>query len=375
MEDKKLSAGESELEVRGLQWLDTGHYRKKPPQYGYNPHDWNELCLVSDAQRQIAEHKRLLAERDARIEALTEYAAAVEMSADKAEQERDQLRALLSEQPQASAAQSAPAGERETIRAVFLRNGFTVKDGQTDLKPYVYAAAEELLSIARAAWQRTQSGVPECFKQLLHHAHGLTMGVDWNKGTQAGHHREPLGEAVVQCQAWLAAAPAQPAAQREWPDDEIVDAWKWCEENGGTPAEFLSHSLLVKRSRVLGRPLTWREAIELTAMTTNMPDEQRDKLLAIDDEPDAAAQDQGDGMCNADDPSKRCICREEFGRRVCAQDHGEVQRLREALERAHGQFKYIREGGAFSMSTAAEGMRQTHYALAAGTGQEVKHDA
>ena len=53
----------------------------------------------------------------------------------------------------------APVGEveRETIRAVFLRNGFTIKEGQTDLKPYVYAAAEELLSIARASWQRTQS--------------------------------------------------------------------------------------------------------------------------------------------------------------------------------------------------------------------------
>lgn len=78
---------------------------------------------------------------------------------------------------------------------------------------------------------------------------------------------------------------AQQAEQkpRDWPDDEIVSAWKWCEENGGTPAEFLSHSLLVKRSRVLGRPLTWREAIELTAMTTNMPDDQRDKLLAMDD--------------------------------------------------------------------------------------------
>ena len=47
--------------------------------------------------------------------------------------------------------------QRETIRAVFLRNGFTIKEGQTDLKPYVYAAAEELLSIARASWQRTQS--------------------------------------------------------------------------------------------------------------------------------------------------------------------------------------------------------------------------
>ncbi len=57
-------AGE-EVEVRGLQWLDTGHYRKKPPQFGYNPHDWNELCLVADAQR-------LLAERDARIESLME---------------------------------------------------------------------------------------------------------------------------------------------------------------------------------------------------------------------------------------------------------------------------------------------------------------
>lgn len=39
---------------------------------------------------------------------------------------------------------------RETIRAVFLRNGFTVKEGQTDLKPYVYAAAEELLRLSAA---------------------------------------------------------------------------------------------------------------------------------------------------------------------------------------------------------------------------------
>lgn len=46
-------AGE-EVEVRGLQWLDTGHYRKKPPQFGYNPHDWNPLMTV-------AQHKRILA--------------------------------------------------------------------------------------------------------------------------------------------------------------------------------------------------------------------------------------------------------------------------------------------------------------------------
>lgn len=34
---------------------------------------------------------------------------------------------------------------REQIRAIFQAHGFTVKEGQTDLKPYVYEAAEALL--------------------------------------------------------------------------------------------------------------------------------------------------------------------------------------------------------------------------------------
>lgn len=105
--------------------------------------------------------------------------------------------------------QSAPAGEREALQRLLddvrdVRNADDIAFGWDEAAEYF-----------GAAWQRTQPGVPECFKQLLHHAHGLTMGVDWNKGTQAGRHREPLGEAVVQCQAWLAAAPAQqPAPDR-----------------------------------------------------------------------------------------------------------------------------------------------------------------
>ena len=35
------------------------------------------------------------------------------------------------------------------IREVFLANGFTIKDGQTDLKPYVYQAARALLSAGK----------------------------------------------------------------------------------------------------------------------------------------------------------------------------------------------------------------------------------
>ena len=47
-----------------------------------------------------------------------------------------------------SAQQSKPSTvTRDQIRDVFMRNGFTVKEGQTDLKSYVYAAAEELLAL------------------------------------------------------------------------------------------------------------------------------------------------------------------------------------------------------------------------------------
>ena len=57
------------VEVRGLQWLDTGHYRKKPPQFGYNPHDWNPLMTV-------AQHQRITAAMAAEVERLRKFEAA-----------------------------------------------------------------------------------------------------------------------------------------------------------------------------------------------------------------------------------------------------------------------------------------------------------
>lgn len=67
-------------------------------------------------------------------------------------------RPLLNEAP----VEPAPAQteqqpiSRDTIRAVFLRNGFTVKEGQADLKPYVYVAAEELLRLNAAPVAQTE---------------------------------------------------------------------------------------------------------------------------------------------------------------------------------------------------------------------------
>lgn len=91
--------------------------------------------------------------------------------------------------------------ERETIRAVFLRNGFTIKEGQTDLKPYVYAAAEELLSIARASWQRTQSVVavvPDALREAVEY-------LDDNPFNE-------IGAGSILHRAMRDAATAQPAA-------------------------------------------------------------------------------------------------------------------------------------------------------------------
>ena len=50
----------------------------------------------------------------------------------------------------AQSAESVPALDRDRIREIFMAHGFTVKEGQTDLKQYVYDAAEALLRAARA---------------------------------------------------------------------------------------------------------------------------------------------------------------------------------------------------------------------------------
>ncbi len=46
--------------------------------------------------------------------------------------------------------ESEEGREHHRIRTIFLANGFTIKDGQTDLKPYVYTewrdAASALLA-------------------------------------------------------------------------------------------------------------------------------------------------------------------------------------------------------------------------------------
>lgn len=66
----------------------------------------------------------------------------------KAQQARTALQASRQPVTQQAVAEGAEDVSDDDIRRIFLINGFTVKDGQTDLKPYVFQAARALLALA-----------------------------------------------------------------------------------------------------------------------------------------------------------------------------------------------------------------------------------
>lgn len=53
--------------------------------------------------------------------------------------------------------EGTPGLSKPEIRMIFLANGFTVKEGETDLKPYVYQAANALID---AALCFAKTGIP-----------------------------------------------------------------------------------------------------------------------------------------------------------------------------------------------------------------------
>lgn len=53
---------------------------------------------------------------------------------------------------------------KDEIRDIFLRNGFTIKEGQTDLKDYVYAAAGDVVILTSI---RLQEGLRESLRHAL----------------------------------------------------------------------------------------------------------------------------------------------------------------------------------------------------------------
>lgn len=132
--------------------------------------------------------------------------------------DRDQLRAMLSEQPQ-----SAPAGEREAFEAWAASVGYHTERDMFQREKYQSTLTWELWRVwqARAAQQRTQSaGVPDALREAVEY-------LDDNPFNEIGAG-SILHRAMRDA---LAAAPAQPAARQE----PVVHASAGCIACEGSP--------------------------------------------------------------------------------------------------------------------------------------------
>ena len=110
-------------------------------------------------------------------------------------------------------ADSQPALDRTRIREIFMTHGFTVKEGQTDLKQYVYDAAEALLRAARTPAESVTAPaavVIECGNlyakvKLTDEAFGTTKVGDKLYRTQASAGASPTEYVLAGWRATLAA--------------------------------------------------------------------------------------------------------------------------------------------------------------------------
>lgn len=64
-------------------------------------------------------------------------------------------------------------------------------------------------------YEQANPVLPECFERLLRHSHGIASGTDWNNGTAAKFHRDPLIQAVKDCRAMLKQHPLPAAPGKE----------------------------------------------------------------------------------------------------------------------------------------------------------------
>lgn len=113
---------------------------------------------------------------------------------------------------------------RDQIRDIFMSNGFTIKEGQTDLKDYVFTAADELISLSRS---QSQVSVPdeldgksfECiankFQVSMSEAQWILVG--WNACRaamlQSFGNSEQLNSPVIQ-DGWVACSERMPEDAR-----------------------------------------------------------------------------------------------------------------------------------------------------------------
>lgn len=92
---------------------------------------------------------------------------------------------------------------KDKIRGIFMKNGFTVKEGQTDLKDYVYKAAEELLAASIEPMPlETAPKDGTIVRLLVQFEHGNLEDTPEPQWTIGENSKDNTGEDVWQFAGW-----------------------------------------------------------------------------------------------------------------------------------------------------------------------------
>ena len=124
--------------------------------------DWLESVSTGlSANKAAAELRRLHAENEA-------LRAERNRNLDSIQVGNNIIQSLKDENEALRAALERPVAEvpKERVREIFMNHGFTIKGGQTDLKPYVYNAAYALLNAAPKPAQQAEAD--KLLRQVLY---------------------------------------------------------------------------------------------------------------------------------------------------------------------------------------------------------------
>ncbi|HHK4736667.1 TPA: hypothetical protein ACQTZZ_004973 [Pseudomonas aeruginosa] len=194
-----------------------------------------------------AQHDRIVGELRAEIAMLRSYESERELLLNQHEQERD---AALAEVERLRQFERICEGLPQDA----IDGGWTVQG----IRRYAKRLEDQLkVALARVAELEKQEPVATVAK---------VPGEDWNS---LDFHRELQN---MHPGTKLYAAPVAQAQPEE------------------TPGEILAAKLIETWVAKHGKPAPWSKIVEITALATNMPNDERDRLLALDDDVDAQAQ-------------------------------------------------------------------------------------
>jgi hypothetical protein len=118
---------------------------------------------------------------------------ALRRDAEEGRQVRGEMADMLSAAPAAPQPAQQPLTD-EQIKRIMLDNGFTIKEGLTDLKPYVYAAARAL--IAAAAPQPSHQPLTD---EQIYGMHRLNLGIRAGTRNRSKDMESVINQAAMNC--------------------------------------------------------------------------------------------------------------------------------------------------------------------------------